>query len=135
MSVSREALRRPGYTLIEVVVAVAIAATVVAISAPSFIRSIERAQERNSVGEFILALQEARARAVLDTREFDAGSLADLLQDDLPQGWQLRIPEEFSLSRGGFCSGGVIQLETPRGRVVVLEVEPDTPCTMRAQTA
>lgn len=132
MSASDLSVRRPGYTLIEVVVAVAIAATVVAVSAPAFIRSIERAQERSTVGEFILAMQDLRAEAVLDTRNLDSGTLRTRLGETLPEGWSLNLPDGFILSRGGFCTGGTIQLETPRARIVELEVEPDTPCTLRA---
>ncbi|MGY6628144.1 MAG: prepilin-type N-terminal cleavage/methylation domain-containing protein [Oceanicaulis sp.] len=133
ISVSRRLLLRSGYTLIEVVVAVAIAASVIALSAPSLIRSIERSQERQIIAGVISTLNDMRAQSVLDSRDMNSETVTANLQDALPEGWVLRVPEGFQLSRAGFCTGGEIQLETPRARVVVLNQRPLTPCMLAAE--
>ncbi len=134
ISVARRTSLRSGYTLIEVVIAVAIAATVIALSAPSLIRSIERAQERQIIAGVISTVNDLRAQSVLDSRDMDSETLTANLRDVLPEGWVLRVPEGFQLSRAGFCTGGEIRLETPRARVVVLNPRPQTPCTLAAET-
>lgn len=133
ISESRRPSLRPGYTLIEVVIAVAIAASVIALSAPSLIRSIERAQERQTIAGVISTLNDLRAQSVLDSRDMDSETVTANLRVALPEGWILRVPDAFQLSRAGFCTGGDIQLETPRARVVVLNQRPQSPCTLAAE--
>jgi prepilin-type N-terminal cleavage/methylation domain-containing protein len=129
---SRPADLRLGYTLIEVVVAVAIAASVIALSVPSMIRSVERSQERQVIAGVISALYSMRAQTVLDNRDVDSVAIAARLRDILPEGWVLRVAEEFHVSRTGFCLGGNIQLETPRARMVSVRPLPKFPCSLSA---
>lgn len=124
---------RSGYTLIEVVVAVAIAASVIALSAPALIRSIERSHERQVIAGVISTLYDLRAQSVFDSRDMDSEAVTANLQDALPQGWALRVPEAFRLSRAGFCTGGDIQLETPRARVVKVSPRPQVPCSLAVE--
>lgn len=133
ISDSRRPALRAGYTLIEVVIAVAIAASVIALSAPSLIRSIERAQERQIIAGVISTLNDLRAQSVLDSRDMDSETVTASLQDVLPDGWAVRVPDEFQLSRAGFCTGGDIRLETPRARMVMLSQRPQTPCALTAE--
>ena len=122
---------RSGYTLIEVVIAVAIAASVIAMSAPSMIRAVERSQERQVLASVISRLDDMRAQSVLDSRDMHSVAVAADLQTHLPDGWELHVPEDFVLSRKGFCSGE-IQLETPHARVVAVSSPRKLPCSFSA---
>ncbi len=58
-------LRNRGFTLVELMVTIAILVIIATMAAPSFIRSIRTIQLQRDTQDFIGALQDARAQAIL----------------------------------------------------------------------
>lgn len=112
---------RHGYSLIEVVVALAIAALSVSLATPSILRMIDGWQDRSVVRELIRDMGNLRAEAAL-ARTGQAGTAIQAeLSASLPSGWQLHVSDGFEIRPAGLCTAGQLQLVSPRGRVVALQ--------------
>jgi len=117
--------RRAGFTLIEIVVVLAILAAIVAVAVPQFSRLYSRVRvafERDDIERQLSELPEQvrssgrggiLAAAAPIGRDSGAAAVADLedwraLRLDLPKGWQMQVPVPVHYHFTGACDGGEV---------------------------
>ncbi len=137
---SRPASPQRGFTLLELMVALAIAGLLLAVAVPASYRFYESMQYRQAVRTVVTTLAAARYQAVNRGRAQDvavdpfANSLAfDGEVTDLPHGLQLTVHSAGELNRGragvirfypeGGASGGGIDLQRADGSGVRISVD------------
>ncbi len=111
---SPEGLPRKGFTLLELLVVMALMALAAGLVIPAVLRGLTAAQER-AVASDMAALLDS-----LPVRAFQRGS--DLIVDDrmlgqwlpdLPAGWQLVVPQALRYSPAGVATGGLVRVVAP----------------------
>jgi general secretion pathway protein G len=125
-----------GFTLLELLIVLAIMAGLVAIAVPQFLQlysrvsaSFERADLERQILELPqLVRQRGRGGVLLDpAQELAPGSAAadsvppgssgfeqwDTLRLELPPGWAMRVPKPVFYRFTGVCSGGEVDLSLP----------------------
>lgn len=114
---------RPGYSLLEVLMAVAIIALAAAISIPAILAGFERYERRQAVSQVRAALIDLRTDAVLDGAALTLAE-GDPLGDDgaLPNGWRVRAATPVAISPAGLCDSARLTLVSPRGRATPLAI-------------
>lgn len=110
-----------GFTLIEVVIALAIVALVAAVAVPAMARRLDSAYRTADLAQVIgsARLLPVRAAAMGIERKLDVAGLAARLADgalplDLPPGWTVtpdRTPPQ--IGRAGSCTNGDLILTSP----------------------
>ncbi|TDG15123.1 prepilin-type N-terminal cleavage/methylation domain-containing protein [Seongchinamella unica] len=128
------------FTLVEMMVALAIVGLLMAVAVPGSIRMYESMQYRQAVRDVLTTLADARHRAVDQGRAqdvaFDPGrrqvSFADDIQQ-LPEGFQLTVTTAEEVNREnlgvirfypeGSSTGGDVDIATPTGRGVRISVD------------
>ncbi len=122
---SHKALMRQGFTLLEVLVVMALMAMMAGMVAPSVQRSLAAAQER-AVASDLTALLDS-----LPVRAFQQGS--NLAVDErmlrqwlfnLPEDWQLVVPQALRYSPVGVAEGGRVRVLAPRQSTMEWVVSP-----------
>ena len=129
-----------GFTLLEMVVAVAIAALVLGVSAPAIQRLYTSTQYHGAVNDVVTLLSSARYSAIRKGGNIDVLinpktrqlTLGEKVQE-LPGSMQLEVLGSRELNRDGAgvirfyadgsSSGGVVSLENDAGRAVQVEVD------------
>ena len=129
-----------GFTLLEMVVAVAIAALVLGVSAPAIQRLYTSTQYHGAVNDVVTLLSSARYSAIRKGGDIDVLinpktrqlTLGDKVQE-LPGSMQLEVLGSRELNRDGAgvirfyadgsSSGGVVSLENDTGRAVQVQVD------------
>ncbi|KZX55056.1 hypothetical protein A3709_08655 [Halioglobus sp. HI00S01] len=129
-----------GFTMVELLVAIAIVGLLMAVSVPATLNFYESVQYRQAVRDVITTLGTARQRA-LDTGQaldvaFDPERMTFGLGDDqrpLPEGFNLGVSTAAEVNRKGIgiirfypegnSSGGDVVLESPTGRGVRISVD------------
>jgi prepilin-type N-terminal cleavage/methylation domain-containing protein len=119
---------RDGFTLVEVVVALAVLASLIAIASPQFIKLYARARaslEQEDLERQLLELPQkvrdgGRAGILADPSAGHTSSAADMgfdepqvLRIDLPEGWSMQVPKPIFYHFTGACDGGEVTLSLP----------------------
>lgn len=115
---------RAGYSLLEVLMAVALIALAAAVSFPAVISGFERYERRQALSQVRASLIDLRTRAVLDGRpvtlEADAALAAP---STLPEGWRAVLDDQLAVTAAGLCERTTgARLHAPRGRVTRLDI-------------
>lgn len=109
---------RPGYSLLEVLLAVALIALVTAIAAPSLISGLERREARLALTALEAGITGLRYDAVLAAAPLDIAPEALTAHfPALPAGWRVIAEAPFHISAAGLCSGALLTLAAPDGRL------------------
>lgn len=111
-----------GYSLIEVLVAVALLATATAIAIPQLGRLHEARTRENAVAFTIAAVQRLRLDAYVGQRQISITS--ETLRVSLPEGWTIKIDDELVIGPTGYCSGGRIDLLSANRPPTPLDLTP-----------
>lgn len=120
---------RAGYTMLEVVVVVAIMATALSLATPAFIRMIEQQRVQTVLRGVNLGLTEIRATSQLESRPIDAVEIETRLAQDLPVQWYVSVDETVGFSAAGTCGGGSLLVTTPARREYSFSLA-DRTCTI-----
>lgn len=140
MQYRRTGLHRSGFTLLELLAAMAIAAIVLAVAVPASVRMYDSMRYRDAVRETITLLATARYRAVTTGEAQDVEIIPrkrQLQLDDssrtLPGNITLAVHSAKELNRNdtgvirfypeGGSSGGGVDLQSDRGRGVSIRVD------------
>ncbi|WP_300540888.1 prepilin-type N-terminal cleavage/methylation domain-containing protein [Maricaulis sp.] len=110
--------RQSGYSLLEVLIALAILALAVAMSIPSMSAMHERHQVRQAfagLNAWILD-QRTGARLAGAPARFEPGPLA-LPSGAMPRGWQAELLEPWRVFPSGACAPGRVRIHSPRQRI------------------
>jgi len=116
--------RRAGYSLLEIVVVVAILATVVGLATPSFIRMIEQQRVQAVLRRVDLGLLDLRMTSQSEARVINATEAEQYLAEDLPLGWYIAVSEQVVFSSTGTCDGGSVRITTADERVYAFDLAP-----------
>lgn len=110
--------RQAGYSLLEVLIAMAILALAIAMSIPSMSALHERHQVRRAFAALNAWMLDRRtdARLAGTAAAFVAGPV-DLPAGDMPQGWQAELLEPWQVFPSGACSEGRVRIHSPRDRI------------------
>jgi len=114
---------RAGYSLLEVIVVVAILGVAATLSAPSVSRMITGQQARQVVRGLVTEFGAIRADAYIQSRSYDANAIQARLSDRTPVQWRVDVDEAVSLNPSGYCTPGLLRVEAPNGRVWRLQVQ------------
>lgn len=113
-----------GFTLLEVIVVLAIMGLVAAVATPSVVRGIDswrRQAQSDSVMDQLRSLP-ARARASGRAIELSDAALASATPPlQVEPGWSLAVPEPWTVHANGVCDGGTVELHQGQ-RMQVLQV-------------
>ena len=113
---------RPGYSLLEVIVVVAILGVAATVSGPSITRMIASQQARQVVRGLATDFGALRAQAFINSRSYDADAIQSVLSEDTPEFWQVIVQDSVSLSGNGYCTPGTIDIRSPSGRAWAVQV-------------
>ena len=112
-----------GFTLLEVIVVLAIMGLVAAVATPAVVRGIDswrRQAQADALMDQLRGLP-ARARAAGRPIEVSAAALADASPPlRVEDGWTLVVPEPWWVQSNGVCQGGRVELHQD-DRVLVLQ--------------
>lgn len=107
---------RPGYSLLEVMVVVAILGVAATLSGPSITRMIAGQQAQQVVRGLITEFGAMRADAFLRSTPYDADMMSARLSATTPEGWDVQVDESASLAASGYCTPGAVYVYAPSGR-------------------
>lgn len=117
---------RAGYSLLEVLLAVALIALAAAVSAPALMSGFERYEREQAESMIQGGLIDARTRAVLGGAavSFDPQILSG--NADWPGRWRVGDSDPVLINAAGLCEAGSIMIISPRGRMSRIAVSsPD----------
>lgn len=109
-----EGAHQRGFTLLELLVVLALIALVTGMVAPAVIRGLEAARERGVAADLRALLDSLPVRAFQrgDDVVLDAAALRQLLPD-LPADWRLEVTPALRYGSAGVASGGTVHLRAP----------------------
>lgn len=125
---------RAGYSLLEVLVVVAIMGVAATLSGPSVSRMIESQQARQTVRAVVTGFGALRADAYIQSRPYDADTLSARLTAAAPEAWQVRVSDSVMLAASGYCTPGLIEISSPDGRRWLLRVAQGDCTLSRSET-
>ena len=98
---SGRALRRAraGYSLMEVLIVVAILGVAATLSAPSISRMIAGQQARQVVRSLVTEFGAIRADAFIQSQSFDADAISSRLSEHAPDGWRVSAARTMAFFR------------------------------------
>ena len=94
----------PGYTLLELVVVMAILAMATALAAPAGYRMIRSWQEATDVDDVLLQMERLPLAVRASGSPLSTKADGGIPQIHLPAGWSLRMAEPFRILSNGYCS-------------------------------
>ena len=111
-SLDRRAVR--GFTLVELVVVLALVALATGLAAPALVRGLDAARERGVRADVRVLLEGLPVRAYQagSALEVDATAL-QRLAPELPQDWRLELDAPLRYAPSGVASGGAVRLLIP----------------------
>jgi general secretion pathway protein G len=124
---SPEGRRQAGFTLLELLVVLALVGLAVGLVAPAAQRGIEAARERSWGQDLVAALAAlpVRAYGAGQALEVDATALRAKLPG-LPANWQLAVAPPLRYSANGMATGGRVKLQAPGQPALEWDVQPLT---------
>lgn len=127
--------REAGYSLIEVVVSLAILALAASIVVPNAVDMVERFQAQADLRSIIDQIQNQRQRAISSgqARTLDASrNETEQPLIVLPNGWRLELVTPLVFSQAGICKGEGVTIITPSGRRQYYDLDTRT-CELEGQ--
>lgn len=122
-------LRSAGFTLIEMMAVLALAALMAGVAIPAMQRWFDSVSERAQLSEVSIQFQRLASRAALlsQTVRLNKASWQDKLGDGeimlaLPEGWSIANEKEVIFYHSGVCAGGIVDLKGPHDRNVQLQI-------------
>ncbi len=115
---------RPGYSLLEIVVVVAIIGVAAGVAAPSLIRTIERNEAHAAIRAVDRVIAEARVEAFAMATPVSAAEFSRRIGTALPEGWFYELNGAPRFDESGWCPGGRLVVRSPRDRLWGFELEP-----------
>lgn len=111
---SPERGRCRGFTLLELLVVLALVALVTGLVTPAVLRGLDAARERGLVADVRTLLQGLPVRAFQSGSglEIDAAALRRLVPD-LPDDWRLEVDPPLRYGPTGVAAGGAVHLAAP----------------------
>lgn len=113
-----------GFTLLEIIVVLAIMGLVAAVATPAVVRGIDSWRRQAQADALMDQLRGLPSRARATGRPIEV-SAASLSGDSPPlrvdAGWTLAVPEAWWVQANGVCQGGRVELHGDDGRVLALE--------------
>jgi prepilin-type N-terminal cleavage/methylation domain-containing protein len=108
----RRALR--GFTLVELVVVLALVAMATGLVAPAVMRGVDAARERGARADIRVLLEGMPVRAYQGgaVLEMDATALRRLVPE-LPEAWRIEVDPPLRYAPNGVAAGGVVRLLIP----------------------
>lgn len=132
--------RTRGYTLLEMVVVLAILGLLVGLTAPALYRTYQSAMRQSQVEGALAQLGALglTAYALGVSFELSADSVNQKLPNgrpllDLPAGWRLQVPKPVHFNFSGLCDGGALNLVAPDGTNHPITLEAPT-CRVRTDS-
>lgn len=113
---------RTGYSLLEVIVVVAILGLAATVSTPSLLRMIASQQAQQVVRGIVTEFGALRAEAFIQNTVFTAEALEERLSLAAPADWTLQVDDSVMLSGNGYCSAGSITVQSPSARRWTIQV-------------
>ena len=103
-----------GFTLVELVVVLALVALATGIAAPAVVRGVAAARERGVLADVRVLLEGMPVRAVQSGSglDMDAAALRRLVPE-LPAGWRLEVDPPLRYAPNGVAAGGAVRLLIP----------------------
>ncbi|MFV0277866.1 MAG: prepilin-type N-terminal cleavage/methylation domain-containing protein [Parahaliea sp.] len=139
---SRAVRTAAGFTLVELMAALAVAALLMALAVPASVRMYDAMRYRDAVREVVAVLSTARYQALISGRAQDVEIVPERRQlrlagkvRQLPAGVKLAVRSARELNREregagvirfypeGGASGGAVDVESPGGRGVKIQVD------------
>jgi prepilin-type N-terminal cleavage/methylation domain-containing protein len=120
-----ERRRLHGFTLLELLVVLALVALVTGIVTPAVIRGLASARERGVASDMQALLEGLPVRAYQTgvSLELDASALRRL-GNELPEGWQIEVTPVLRYGPSGVASGGTVRLLTPGHEPLAWRIAP-----------
>lgn len=115
-------MSRAGYSLLEVLIVVALLGLAVAISGPSLGRMVERQQTQQTLRAGAAALSQLRVDAYLSGVDLRSDAVQERLDAALAPGWTSDVPAELTFRHSGYCRGGEVRVFEPGGRAWLISV-------------
>lgn len=108
---------KPGYSLLEVLIAIALIALATGLAAPALIGGMDRQKSRLALSAMEAGLTGLRYDAVLSAApvEISEDDIA-LHFEALPEGWRILTETPIRISAGGVCEEGALVLASPEDR-------------------
>lgn len=127
--------RARGFTLLEMLAALAILGMVVAVAAPSLVRTLEAASFASEAELIARDIEAMRTKALLERRRFVFPGEGETAYEELsappPEGWAIEGGPVVFLDTG-VCLGGVLAVTDGKGRRREIELAaPDCRITPR----
>lgn len=121
---TRWAVSQGGYSLLEVMIAMAILALAITMSIPSMRALHERQQVREAFsGLNAWIIQERTQARLTGTQQAYPAELA-VANAAIPEGWSIRLTEPWVIYPSGACSAGRVRVVSPRDRVFDRSIVP-----------
>ena len=99
--------RGHGFTLLEMVVVLAIIATIAGVALPNFARMIESYEQKATLGAINSELSALSFRAFSQASPISLSSESSrVLVGSLPADWRISVEKPINFEANGFCSGG-----------------------------
>jgi general secretion pathway protein H len=112
-----------GFTLLELVVVMALVALAIGLVAPAAQRGMEAARERGIASDVSAALAGMPVRAFQRgaPQSIDEPVLRELVPS-LPRDWRVDMPKALRYAATGVASGGLLSLQPPAGKALVWRI-------------
>lgn len=105
-----------GYSLIEVMVTLALVGLLSAIVLPQFETLVDAVRRDTALDELATAVRTARLEAYAERRTVKLSEHFDSVE--IPAGWAVRFPEDVIIRPSGVCLGGRMIIDTLETSIV-----------------
>ena len=117
-------MRESGFSLLEIVIVVALIGLAMTLATPSMIRLLERQQVRSAIQAVDTGVVALRVSAVRNGHAQSHADFRNHLLGVIPEGWDVDVDEALGITRKGYCSGGRVTVLSPQNRAYPLDLAP-----------
>ncbi len=115
-NINRSGKPTSGFTLLEVVVVLAIIATIAGVALPNFARMIESYAQKSTLGSITSELGRLSFKAYTQAKPvLLSPEAARALLPSLPADWQISVANPVAIQANGFCGGGDVTVTAKNG--------------------